>query len=240
MVGCGGGGGGSNPPPPPNKSVGGIWTGVTPDGLQVIGLITEAGQFHFLQEDGVQYFGTMTVSNQTSISGTFTGYTPIGTSFPDGATRGSGTFTGTVTERAVLTGTTDFTSANGGHTVGPLTLHYESLYDRDSSLAMISGNFEDVDGVVVNINNGVVFAQDAVTHCVINGSVSVIDTQFNAYRVQYTYSSCIGSDAILNGVNFDGLATLDNTSPPDEYIVAGVTAQVGNVGVSIIHVLLRT
>jgi hypothetical protein len=36
-----------------------------------------------------------------------------------------------------------------------------------------------------------------------------------------------------------GIATLDNTDPPDEYIIAGVTGTAGSTRVAIIHVLIR-
>lgn len=100
LVACGGGGGGggSNNPPPPNASVGGIWFGTLPDGTGVLGLIAETGEFHFLTEDEIQYFGTLSVS-QTGVNGSFTGLAPLGFTFDDGSVRGTGTLTGTIQER---------------------------------------------------------------------------------------------------------------------------------------------
>lgn len=94
--------------------------------------------------------------------------------------------------------------------------------------------------MVVNVNaNGVIFSQDASTGCVINGQVSIIDSRYNAYRVQYSYSSCVAANAFLNGTTMRGIATLDNTAPPDEFIIAGVTGTAGSTRVAIVHVLIR-
>jgi hypothetical protein len=120
-------------------------------------------------------------------------------------------------------------------------LTYNPIYDRDSSLATLAGNFEDLrTGAIVNINsNGVAFSQNPANGCVLNGQASIINAQFNAYRVQYTYSSCQGADAVLNGVTFRGLATLDNTGSP-EAIIVGAQALIGSTGVSAIEILERT
>lgn len=244
ITGCGGGGGGSSntppPPPPVNASAGGIWEGITSDGAQVLGLVTETGEFHFLQDDGVQYFGTA-VTSQNAVSANFTGVTEFGTAFLDGSTSGTGTLTGTVQERMSLSGTSNFRTAAGNSNVSTVTLTYNVIYERDSSLVTIAGNFTEVTtGDVVNINaNGAAFMQDPVSGCVINGTVSIIDSRFNAYRVQYTYSSCQGQYAVLNGSTFRGLAALNNTAVPEELVV-GATGAVGATGISAIFFFVRT
>ena len=74
----------------------------------------------------------------------------------------------------------------------------------------------------------------------LNGQVSIINAAFNAYRVQYTYSSCVGPDAVLNGVTFSGIGTLDNVSfAPDEVLFAGVTGRVSGTLVSAVFLLFR-
>ena len=65
---------------------------------RVLGLIAETGEFHFLTEDEIQYFGTLSVS-QTGVNGSFTGLAPLGFTFDDGSVRGTGTLTGTIQER---------------------------------------------------------------------------------------------------------------------------------------------
>lgn len=246
LGGCGGGGdgGGSSqtptPPPVTSASPGGIWEGSLGSGELVLGLVTESGEFHFLTDDGTQYFGTV-ATNGTSASAQFTGYTAGGFIFQDGSTRGTGSLSGTVQARSSFNATSSFKTSAGNSNSNSISLTYSALYDRDSSLATLAGNFRDiVTGTILNINSsGQAFAQNAATGCVLNGSASIINPQFNAYRVQYAYSSCQGADAFLNGTTFNGLATLDNTVTPEELIV-GAQALIGSTGVSVVEVLDRT
>jgi hypothetical protein len=73
---------------------------------------------------------------------------------------------------------------------------------------------------------------------VINGTFSIINAQFNVYRVQYTYSNCQGADAMLNGATFRGLASLDSGSPEGLIVVA--QGQAGTTGIAVINLLERT
>lgn len=228
---CGGGGGdGSSnpPPPPPDASPGGIWVGTTSIGATVIGLVTETGEFHFLQDDGVQYFGIVDTS-QNALSADFTGVTEFGTAFADGSTTGTGTLTGTVQERNNMSGDSTFATALGTDIESTLTLSYDELYERDSSLAAIAGNYRNTaTNAIVNVNgDGDLFSQDSVTGCVINGTVEVIDPSFNAYFVQYRFSSCTGEHASLNDTVANGLGTLDNTVSPERAIIGVVNAVAG-------------
>ena len=241
LIACGGGGGSdSSAPPVQNASAGGLWAGTLTDGTQVVGIVAETGEFHFLQDDGVQYFGTINTS-QTSASANLTGVTPLGTTFADGSTYGTGTLSGSVQERAQLTGSSTFRTAAGTTNTTSVTLTYDNLYDRDSSLQTVAGNFVDLGSSgVVNINtDGTAFMQDPSTNCVINGTVAIIDARYNVYRVQYVYSSCTGEFAALNGVSFRGLGVLDNTGTPEAFVIA-VTGVVGTAGYAEIHVLERT
>lgn len=240
---CGGGGGDSaspNPPAPQNASLGGIWEGTTSTGSQVLGLIAETGEFHFLQDDGIQYFGTASTS-QNSVSGTFTGVTELGTAFLDGSTSGTGTLSGTVQARASLTGSTSFRTAGGSQSSATVNLTYNTLYERDSSLATVSGNFREVGGTdIASITStGDVFLQEPSTGCTINGKLSIVDARYNAYRVEYTFASCQGQYAVLNGATFRGLATLNNTTSPEQ-LIGGVTATVNGVGISLALIFERT
>ena len=250
LAACGGGGGGggsgagsgpqSSPPPVQNASPGGIWHGTLGTGEEVLGLVTESGEFHFITDSFTQYFGTVTTSGN-SATGQFTGYTYIGYVFEDGSTRGSGTLTGTLQERATFTATTSFRTSAGNDVSNSVSLTYDPLYDRDSSLQTIAGNFRDIaTGAIVSVNqNGEAFAQNPATGCVLNGSVSIINAQYNAYRVEYTYSNCNGENAVFNGLTLRGLATLDNTSSP-ELLIVGAQGLSNGVGLSVVEILERT
>ena len=116
---------------------------------------------------------------------------------------------------------------------------FNTIYSRPSSLATIAGNYrEPTLNAVVNVNtNGVGFAQSASTGCVMNGSVGIIDARFNAYRVEYTFASCRGSYAHLNGTTARGIGTLDNSTSPERAII-GVVNTVANY--SLVLVAPRT
>ena len=215
---CGGGSGSGDPPPPPvqNASPGGIWKGMDPiSGLSVMGVVTESGQLQFIRSDGAMYYGSITTSGN-SVSGNYTGVTPSGTAFSDGSTSGTGTFSGTVQARQTLSGTLSFTTAKGSSTSGSGTFTFDSLYTSGSSLATIAGNYTDTpDTAVVNVNsNGVIFSQSPTTGCVINGQVSIIDAAYDAYSISYTFASCTGAAAYLNGTTATGLAVLDTSVSP--------------------------
>lgn len=229
---CGGGGDGSGGatanPAPTNASPGGVWVRSAAPGVPgITGLVTETGEFHFLRDDGVQFFGTLSTSGN-SVSGSLTGVTPIGFVFPGGSTTGTGTFSGTVQARTSLTGTVNFTTS-GTTDVSNISYTFDPIYNRTSSLATIAGNYRDPStNAVVNVNsNGVIFSQDAVTGCVINGTVSIINSSYNAYRVEYTFSSCRGLQANLNGTTARGLGAIDNTVAPEQVIIGVVNGQAG-------------
>ena len=105
-----------------------------------------------------------------------------------------------------------------GMAVGPDTYNwsFSSLYDKASSLATTAGNYTDGPDTLSIDGNGVIFEQDPTTGCVINGQVSLINTQYNAYSASITYSSCTGTFAAANGLTYTGLATLDQTVSPAE------------------------
>jgi len=226
---CGGGGGsttlplGPGPPdlPPPVTSdvpVGGWWKGTTmlttgqQEKLELVALVAEDGRAFFLQENGVMFWGTLQ-SSRDRVTSTVVGAGLLGTPLWDGSASGTGTVSGTIWERSAIVATEDFTTAAGGRTVSSLSLTYQSMYDDNSSLATIAGNYADalgLSGGVLNIaSNGTLFLQDPVSGCVVNGQVSIINASYGAYGIRMSYHSCTGRDAALNGVTFTGLAACD-------------------------------
>ena len=229
---CGGGSssGGSAPPPAPpsNASPGGIWRGVDSlTGNEITGLVDEAGDFHFLESDGTQFAGTASTT-PTNFTASFEAFAAFGSQFQDGSNHGTGSLSGTIKERATIDATANLTTDNGATSSATLNLTFDTLYNRASSLATIAGNCTDsVSGTVVSVNaDGTVFSQDASSGCTLNGVVSVMNASYNAYKVKFSYSSCLGSAAVLNGINFTGIGALDNTVSPERAII-GVTADAG-------------
>lgn len=237
-VACGGGGGGSVVISPVDQAIGGAWVGNDSTGLEIFGLSTESGRIHWvIPSTGEQGFGTAFV-NGTAVTINYTYVAPLGFVLADGSSSAICTATGTIRERQSLAVTTNCTTDMGLAFSSTASLNYDSLYDRDSSLSVIAGNYDDF-GLVLNIAaNGVIFEQDPASGCIINGQVSIIDSAFNAYDVSMTFSNCVGNAAILNGVTFTGLCILDNTVTPEQLTV-GMTGAVSGVTYSVVVTLPR-
>jgi hypothetical protein len=246
---CGGGGGSSSPSRAPvvNQSVGGIWTtqytvtsgANTGDVIDAQGLISENGQFFGYSKNTTNGcaslgFGQLSV-NGTSITGNEDWVLVQYATLPgvqtncvesDGSKSGTGTITGTVSQRASLTFTAAETTSFGTVSLpSTTTWTFSNLYLNASSLGTIAGNYSD-GGPTLNISsNGVIFEQDA-NGCVLSGQVSIVNPSYNTYAIEFAFSNCTGSAAAINGVAVSGLATLDtNTSPTT--LVGGVTGNVG-------------
>ena len=237
VSGCGGGGnlpipdiGSPEPPEPPAEaSPGGVWQGTSSLGFAVVGLVSESGQFHFIQGDRTQLVGGLTTSGD-ELSANFVGYVSFGQKFDDGSTTGVGSLSGNLDERSSISADIDFTTSRGAASQSTIALSYDPNYERDSSLESVAGNYLDTErNVVINVNNdGELFSQDPESHCITNGTVSVIDLAFNLYRVQYTFSNCKGHEKELNGTVAEGLATLDDTRSPEAMIMAVEVAAAGS------------
>lgn len=224
-----------------NASPGGVWKGTeSVSGAQVSGIADEVGDFYFERSDGVVYAGTATTSGN-SLSATFDGYVLNGNAFPDGTNHGTGTLSGAIKARTSITATTQFRTDGGNSSTGSLSLNFDSLYNSVSSLTTISGNFTNpADGSVVTIDsNGTIFSQNAKSGCVLNGTIYIINANYNAYRVVFQLSSCTGQSFDLNGVQFTGLATLDTSVTPQAVFV-GVTGSSGSVKYALAYNLNRS
>ena len=240
VSGCGGGGklpipdlGSPEPPEPPEPPVqeaspGGVWRGTSSLGFAVVGLVSESGQFHFIQGDRAQLVGRLTTSGD-ELSANFVGYVPFDEKFDDGSTTGVGSLSGNLDERSGISADISFTTARGAASQSTIALSYDAIYERDSSLESVAGNYLDTArNVVVNVNDdGELFSQDPESHCITNGTVSVIDPAFNLYRVEYTFSNCKGHEKELNGTVAEGLATLDDTRSPEALIIGVAVAAAG-------------
>lgn len=223
-------------------SAAGIWSGIdSATGLELNGFISSAGQADFIRSDGVQFVGTAQVSG-TTVQMAINGYTQFGYQFSDGSTSGTGTFSGTLSSGSssdssnTISGTLQFTTASNTATTSTWSLTFNSLYNSASSLAAIGGTYTDhlaavsdgidpLSGASVTISStGALYGQGSTDDCVLNGSASVIDSSSDLYAISYTLESCSGSEAVLNGVQFSGLAER-NTSTSPAAIVVAVTGQ---------------
>jgi len=259
---CGGGGSSSTsstaPPTTANKSAGGIWqtqftvaSGATAgDAVNAQAIVTESGQYYYAAFNTTNGcaevgFGTLTV-NGSNISGT--GVAAIVTEttipgvltncvYPDGTTSGTSTLAGTVAERSSLTVTeSDVTSSGTALPSSTNTWTYSALYSEPSSLSKLAGNYTDGSDTVSIDSNGVIFEQITSTGCVINGQVSIINALYNAYSFSFTYASCTGANAGLNGVTATGIGTLDDLQTPNK-LIAGLQGNVNGQLVVVVESL---
>ena len=240
---CGGGGvdvGGIDfgPIDIPDQAVGGAWVGTDSDGNEVLALVTESGRLNWISTDtGEQGFGTVSVGAIT----TTIDYTLVplrGSTLSDESTSAICEGGGSIGQRDFWFATVNCTTSLGSSIGGTTELTYDALYDRDSSLALIAGDYDD-SGLVVSVNsNGEIFEQDPVSGCVVNGSVGIIESRFNLYDISISYSNCLGSGIVLNGSTFTGLAILDDSVVPETAVI-GLTGTVGEETYSLVLQLPR-
>jgi hypothetical protein len=205
-----------------NATATGIWTGSdSVSGLNITAFINSAGQATFIRSDGIEFVGTVQVSGNT-LAVTVDGYSNFGTTFSDGSTYGIGTLNGSVMTGETLTATLSFTTNDNTSISGTWSLTYDTLSNTASSTAAVSANYTDsVSGAVVSITStGAMTSQSGSTGCVLNGSISTGDSTHDIYEVAFTYEDCTGTDAVLNGVQFTGLAILDTEDSPAQLSVA--------------------
>jgi hypothetical protein len=226
---------------PTNGSPAGIWTGVdSATGMQMIGMINSGGLADFFLSNGEQFVGTAQVAG-TALAISLDGYTQVGAEFSDGSTFGVGTFNGTLASGSTISGTLTFTTSDNTAVTSTWSLTFSSLYDTaptldsiaatyaDSTTAVSAGN-DPLGGASVTISsNGTLFAQGSPNGCVLNGSLSTSDTSANLFEVAYSYASCTGTYAILNGLKFSGLAYVNSSDSPAQIVIA-VTAQSSSDG----------
>ena len=217
-------------------------------GLEIFALSSESGRLHWLATGSSQElpgngqgFGTIS-ANGTILTINYRYVPPLFSRFAEGSLHFLCSATGDIQERQSLIVTTNCTTTidqPGTPFSTTASLTYDPLYERDSSLSVIAGNY-DISRSIANINaNGEIFVQDAGRGCVINGQVNIIDSQFNAYDVSVTYSNCVQDDAVLNGATFTGLAILDNTLPREQVIATLTGTTQENFTISMVLILTR-
>jgi hypothetical protein len=219
-------GGGSNSMTS-QPSATGIWGGTdSATGLTVTGYVDSAGDAVFIRGDGVQFAGPTQLSGDTFVAAVV-GYADFPQTFSDGSTYALGTLSGTVASGSTLTLNLTFTTQNGTMGSGSWSLAFNTLTDSGSSLGTIAASYTDTaSGSTISISgSGTMTGRNPNNSCVVNGTISIINSTYDIYRVTLSYQSCTGTYAPLNGVVLTGLAVYDpNTSPPQLTIeVAGAT-----------------
>ena len=122
----------------------------------------------------------------------------------DGAPFDEAKITGTLNDGVIES---YFKTLSGGD-VGKLTMTYNPIFENDSSLELLEGqwSFTDRDGLVIDaqINNGVLAGVDS-DRCMYSGAFAVINADYNAYGVKVSIANCHSVDG-----EYEGLAYIDH------------------------------
>lgn len=242
LAACSNGGGGAGdvvvPPPVVIQSPGGIWNGTRPNGTDIIVLISETGELRIVDPFGNLGFGQVQVANETEISSRHRLVAPFGGSLIDGSESADCSFDGTLQERQTIDYEIECITSLGTVLGGPTSLTYDPLYDMESSIARIAGSYDSQGDIMTIDVNGAIFMQGSQTGCVVNGQVSLIDTEWNLYNVGMTTENCQGPFAPLNGANWQGLGTV-LTDPGVDVVLVGFIADVNGQTVALSLALPR-
>ena len=209
----------------------GIWTGTDAAGRDVLLLVSGDGNFRYV--DGAHNQAAGYLPPKSQVAGNFDLVTPLHQPFADGSTLANCSFASSLVERVSLDFTPSCETIGGLEFSETLALEFDPLYERDSSLETIGGTYQTAAGSVLSIAaDGLLFAQDATTGCVVNGRAGIYSPSFNIYSVTLQYDGCTGPEAELNGSTFDGFAVLDDRDTPEALIIA-VIGGVGDATVSL-------
>ena len=241
LAACSGGGGSGTPlpsaqppplPPPKNRSIGGIWEGVNLRGRDVIGIVTEDGDFHFAHSSGHQIGHASVTVDQVHSDYTYVmGNLAALVSFPN---KRECTLTGVVDERQTLVLDSDCHPVpddwHDPNAETSLILTYNPMYEQGASLEAVAGLYE-IPGAqirpepppVLRIDsNGHWFRQRVIPSldrgpftCTQNGHVDVLHPAYNIYSVTYV-NSC--DSPRVPDYKWDGVAALDTSTEPNTLV----------------------
>lgn len=235
---CGGGSGGGNSnaagnttpsdnTTPPDEDANGIWEGaLTVDGgpdYELLGLLYEGEIIALSIEANTMYKGSYTVDGD-DISGNATVY-------EIGATAvGTATLNGVVTGKSQIS----FTYNTSYGATGSVSLFYDNVYERNSTLSKIAGNYSSVvsgfNTFNISIENDGSFTGSNTDGCQYSGDFTILDSNFNLYDLITTVSSCAATDGV-----YEGFAVLSDFNGVDD----ALTVTLSNENFVFISSLLR-
>lgn len=223
LIACGGGGGsapaGNNlntdTAPPPDVDANGLWEGtVSQDGVgsyELFGLLHEGQIIARSYSANVLLIGTYVI-DEDNISGSARAY-ELGVE-----KLGTVNFNGVAVEQSQVMLT--FTSTYGAS--GSVSIFYDPLYERGSSLATIAGSYTSGSETLDISPNGALAVSNTGDGCNIIGSIEIIDPSFNLYKATQTFSGCDNSDR--NDV-YEGFAVLTDDTGVNDWLIMHVESE---------------
>lgn len=253
LTACGGGGGSSEPadplPPPDAQSPGGIWFGIDGAGKSVVFYVAETGELRTTMHPGGAVFvsiggGTVDVTSTNVVTGSFELRGALSPStFQRGEDLGC-SVSGSVQERQTLSVEVACSDSNGVVYDEALTLMYDpNVYERDSSLDALVGSYTlefqpDTNSLTVAADGTLFGMYHNSARCMIDGSASVIDTDYTFLKITWTMTACTDLLGIYEGTVMSGfaMANLAPTGDPDTYyfLLSG-QSQDGLFSVSVLY-----
>lgn len=221
-----------------DQALGGLWVGADSNNNGVVAYSDDAGNFRVLVA-GEQGIGSgSSFGNDIVVDYTFV--PSFGSTLFDGSASASCSGSGVIQERSTLTISVDCNTANGEFFNTTAEMAYDSVYNRNSDLAVIAGSYISPNSDLTTIaGDGALFNLDTATGCTINGQVSIIDAEYNLYDVTWNYTNCAPEFDEFNAVTFSGFALLDDVVAPEE-IVFVLSGAIGGETVSLSYSLPRT
>jgi hypothetical protein len=190
-------------------------------------LTTETGEFFSYGAPEIEHlaFGSLSVSGPT-----VTGVEAIGAESPLSCPTGvcvsgveSTAVSGTVSQRSTM-------ALNG------IGWTFDSLYDQPSSLSLTTGNWSNlyITGTGAFYWNWEL--QDPTGGCVVTGQISLINSSYNAYNLNATYSNCAATEFFskYEGATAQGIAYINpsGSAPTFEPQLSGMLRLVAPDGSS--------
>lgn len=219
----------------PGAAPAGIWTGEDSEGREIRLFVKETGVFHFVYPEtgvyGEAWTGLLTddpVTRQhyddTQIGRYNFGFQPFYPLEQQPHPENEWwwnicTIVADAEPGKALTGTMDCPSLFGSEfTAVEVQLAYHESYELAADLHRFVGNWTDQSDpgadVVTFHPDGMLTGQHGTTGCIYSGKVSVADPRYNIYDIEWTFHNCPGTLSRLNGVVFEGMASIDPTTDP--------------------------
>ena len=216
--GSSGGGGGTNPPPPSGPVVpvnpAGLWDvagTINGNVVSEVALIAE-GKYYALATTNEFGCADITGGTYMAAGGVYAGSSFTGSGMTlllngCSAPLGQTGYVAYTVNGSLMGSSLNLSFEVGGSLIPTLGAAMDKLYSEPSSLARLTGNWDDAGNTLTINPDGTYFEQQS-TGCVVSGTYAIIDATHNLYRVSLQVSNCTASTV---GIAFTGLGFVDDS-----------------------------